>query len=485
MEKEVSSLNDINPNIPKEQQNVDSEKKEFVPNAVSAIPEGYVPPKTAPTEVKTITNPLPDSANYGEQKDKSKDNGLNIDMEDFNDLKDEPIDEDSKVINTLEEDMVLPETPGQPSDIKEDSEIIINVEPEPTKEDITTTEEEPTLDEDMDPEKKEEEDFKELQKDLKDTLQLFNKVNLKAMKISNQPMNPNNVVPLVMAKTSDWVMPAANNMMSMKEWKGFDLTDVLVDDNTRSTYNRYMSTMGKIYAQITSPKPASVDLWVKVTPYDVLDDIYMLVYRSSFAGANHIPYRCPFCGKQHVVRDVPMEKMVKYKDEETEKKYKALLESSATDIPKQRVVIKQVSDNYAIGMKLPSIYDKAIEPLLLSQDLRTKYDTILDNIAYIENIYCIVGDELRPLDVKKFPGNPEKELRERIMKYANVLNSLTPDQYIHFLSLRGKMNRTVGDITYILPGSICPKCHKESSADETSAQQLLFIRHQLAAIANS
>lgn len=407
-------------------------------------------------------NTLPDSYKYVSDDEPSEvsrvsEGNMTIDMEDFKELE----------------------------ETKEPSEdIVIN------KEEIVTenTEEVPDagseLAEEIDEEKKDEQDFVKLQKEIRKTVPLFNKVDLRNFAISDKPINYANTLPTEKLNIADWVLSAEDKMISMREWKGYELNDILIDDGSRSVFNRYNDIMKRIYNHITSPKPGSSEQWIKVTKYDVLDDIYFAIYKASYAGANHIAYKCPHCGKQFIIHDVPIESMVKYKDEAAKEHVEDILRSSTTGIVSDEVILKQISDEYAVTLRLPSIYDIAIQPTLLKSDFRQKYADVIENISYIDNIYYIGDGELRPIALKDYPGEPAKEIKEKIMKYATILNKLNSDQYMYFISLIRNLNKASGKVTYVLPGFTCPGCKKTVKEDETTAQQLLFTRHQLIALAN-
>ena len=492
--KEINSLSDINPNIKAQDEETrkdiifegddEEPKKDIRPHAVGIDISNHQSKTSnkAKEVANEAVNPLPDSYQYNEgetvtSKIIGKSGNMNIDMEDFKDLTETTSnDEDSITIDTLKGEAYSTDE----DDIDLDS--IKEITEDAAIDDISSE-----IQKEINGEKEDEEDFKLLQKEIKSSVVLFDKVNLRDLKISNKPVNYTNTLSgSEKTRVADWILNADDRVISMKEWKGYELNDILLDDGARSTYNRYNDIMTRIFNHIVSAKPATVDQWVRTTKFAVLDDIYFAIYMASFSGANHIPYRCPSCGKQYIINDIPIEKMIKYKDADSEAHIKDVLRSAAQGKVERKVILKQMSNNYAFGLKLPSIYDIAIEPTLLKKDFRDKYADIIENISFIDNIYFINNGELRPIQIDKHPGEPEKEVRERIMKYSTILNQLTSDQYINFISSIRKLDKTAGNIKYILPGYKCPnsKCGKIAKDDETTAQQLLFTRHQLVAIGN-
>lgn len=409
-------------------------------------------------EVEPITKKrgvIPTGYNPYKEEDKSEEKKLSIDMEDFSELEEdatEKNDEPIKSESTKEEDKTIK-----------------------TK----TTENVETLDEDS--------EFKNLQEEIKNNVVIFDKIKAKEFSIDDKPINYSNTVKSKQISTiADWVLYNDNRLISMVEFEGYELNNIISEDNSRSLVNRYRDIFTIIYNHVNSAKPSKMEDWLDSIKWNSMDDIYFSIYKGSYAKANHLPYKCPFCGKQYVAKDIPMERMYRFKNDKVKNKVESILASGDSGDINKTVFLKQVSDEYMIAFKYPSLFNITLEPLVLKEDFRKKYVTLLDNISYIDNIYFIERKtkKLRPIQLKEFPESKQKTLKEKVLKYSMILNSLTGDQYAYFTSITSKLdNDLAGDIEYILPGTECPNCHKKSKDEVITAQQLLFTRHQLIPLA--
>ena len=330
--------------------------------------------------------------------------------------------------------------------------------------------------------------FEEFKKEIRQ-IDIFDKVKLKDFKVSKAINYNNTISTSEMTTVADWVLYDNDAVISMKEFKGYELSKLLNNDTSRSLSNRYRDMFTSIYEHVNSGKPATMEEWLKQLKWSSLDDLYFSIYKASFSGANHIPFQCPKCKKQYVARDIPMERMYKFKNDKIRKKVEDMLVTGNQKLSNP-VTLIQISDNYAAAIKIPSIYDIVMEPTALTEEFREKYKDIIEIISYIENIFFIDNDskELRPIDLKVYHDSKEKTLKERIFKYGKIINQLTPDQFSRFHSYLQMMTTNIDgenkDIRYILPGTECPHCHAKSEDQPMDAQGLLFIRHQLTGLAN-
>lgn len=395
-----------------------------------------------------------------------------LDPEDFKDITEEEVQEDEDAITMVsiqkKEEKIEPD------------EIVVLTQSK-------VIEEEPKLDDEEEEAKKEKENAEEFKKEIKQ-LEIFDKVSLKDFKLSSQAINYNNTISTKeMTKVADWVLYDENRIISMKEFKGYELNKLLTNDNSRSLLNRYRDMFTSIYEHVNSAKPATMEEWLKELKWNSLDHLYFAIYKASFSGANHIPYQCPYCNKQYIQRDIPMEKMYRFKNDDVRKKVEDML-VAGNQKATNKISLIQISDNYAVGVRVPSIYNITIEPTVLTEEFRNKYANTIELISYIDNIYYIdkSNQELRPIELKTYPDSKEKTFKERIFKYGKIINQLTSDQFSRFQSYLQKITDDHSDdIEYILPGTECPHCHKKSEDQPIDAQNLLFIRHQLTSLANT
>ena len=392
-----------------------------------------------------------------------------LDPEDFKDITDndsEEEDDEAVSIDAIEKEEVN----------NEPDEIVLLTKSKEIEEEV-----------ELDEEEKAKANTEEFKKEIKQ-LEIFDKVSLKNFKISSQSINYNNTInSKEITKVADWVLYNENRIISMKEFKGYELNKLLTNDNSRSLSNRYRDMFTSIYDHVNSAKPATMEEWLKELKWNSLDHIYFSIYKASFSGANHIPFECPHCKKQYIQRDIPMEKMYRFKDDEVKKKVEDML-ITGNQKAENKINLIQISDNYAASVRIPSIYNITLEPTVLTEEFRNKYASTIELVSYIDNIYYIdkTNEELRPIDLKYYPDSKEKTYKEKIFKYGKIITQLTSDQFSRFQSYLQKITEDNNDdIEYVLPGTECPHCHKKSEDQIIDAQQLLFIRHQLTGLANS
>lgn len=427
-----------------------------------------------------------------------------IDEEDFKDEEKEvgtvdvaveEIDVDKSYIATIEnseekQEIAAGETveveENEPKIVEEDK-IVISKKDEVEEE----IQDDSKKDDDEDEEEKEEEtrkeNLKEVQRQLKSIIKpVKNVIDLTQFKISNKAINSTNAAPSENLSVSDWVLYSMKKLISMQEFKGYDLNAILDTTNGRSTYNKYKDIFERIFNHIKSAKPKTMMEWAKITRFAALDDVYFSAFKASFEGSNYIAYQCPHCNKVHVSGDIPMDKMVKYNDDIARETVESVLQSSCEEA-EYDVIFEQVSDDYVVGYKQPSIYDVIFEPSLLEEKFREKYADLLELLVYIDSIYYINREtkELRPIDLELFENNPAKTFKSKIRKYTEIINTLSSDQYFKLtVDIADIQKEETEGVTYIMPGFNCPHCKKDVKETEMTAQRLLFMRHQLVSLAN-
>ena len=127
------------------------------------------------------------------------------------------------------------------------------------------------------------------------------------------------------------------------------------------------------------------------------------------------------------------------------------------------------------------------EPSLLDERFTNKYRDIISVISYIDEIYFIdqENQSLSPIGYKRFHNNKMKDVKSRIITYAKILNSLRPDEYNIILAYLSSINTQKVGMKWKLPECTCPKCATVIKERETTAENLVFMRHQLAALATT
>ena len=106
-----------------------------------------------------------------------------------------------------------------------------------------------------------------------------------------------------------------------------------------------------------------------------------------------------------------------------------------------------------------------------------------DEIADEFDKWLAENEELIPVDFKPVANDQTKTVANKIRVCYNIINSLSSDQYITLMGYVGKMDSDNTIISYQVPECTCPKCGSKIEATPATADELLFTRHQLGAIA--
>lgn len=401
-------------------------------------------------------------------------------------------------------------------DMSEEKLVETNIEEEnsqPDPEDIEVDEVEDVVEEDIDmsvtkvSEKfddetdviDEDEDVKDSDEEAEATFQSFKKMvtekikpvskklNISGFTIAKQPNMSNAVVATKELAIAKWVLPSTGITIMMKEFLGADLEKLrlLIQGNDAR------GTLQLIYDHIVSPKPQRFEAWLKTIAYDDYDHLFMAVYIASFSGANYMPVDCtnPSCKeKTYVTDDIPFTQLVKYKDDSAKKEFKKIYaEEPVLSNPIVATEIVPVSEKYAIGFMLPTIYSVLIESGYFDQEFTKKYATTISIAPYIETIYEInfATKTLIPIGYKEYVNNDGKTAKSKIVKYAKIINTLSSDEITTLRAYTEAINKNSDMITYQIPDTTCPHCGHQNAASASTAASMVFLRNQLALLVNT
>ena len=331
--------------------------------------------------------------------------------------------------------------------------------------------------------------LKDMQKQIDDIIKPFdNIVDLKAFTISTKPKAISKVLKTFEeGPTATWVLldsrvPFTCTPLGAVEIENLNPEKLNVENGRIDALKQMYGTLFKHY---TSPnKPEYLESWLKTISYSDHDNLIFGYYKATFGTSNLITYVCDKC-KEVKIENVPIENCIKYKDEETKKEVQHILKYGD---PSHRGEIKakliQVSDRLAVSIKSPSIYNIVFEFGVLEPEFTRKFADVLGTVGYIEDIYeiDIVNKTLVPIKVKEEPGNITASVKRRIRSKVEVLKTLTPDQYQILTTEIAKVSMNAERISYRQPEYKCAKCDNVINENEMTAQEMLFIRHQLALV---
>ena len=315
------------------------------------------------------------------------------------------------------------------------------------------------------------------------------RLDISSFTVAKKPVhNLSNLLAETTVKAAKWVLPNQECIVLMKEFLGSELESMRSNSEDNRNLSMLFRKYRAIYDHIASKKPFTYEAWLRSTPFADVDHYMFAVYISSFKGANYLPADCQEknCGESFLTNDIPILDMVKFKDENAKKKFIGLYQSENETNGKGLYVseIIPLSDRIAIGFKEPSIYGY-FESISIDDKFRAKYSSIIDLIPYIDSLYIIDGTSLIPVGYKIYVDNVNKSIRSKIATYAKVLSTLTVDEFTPVRSYIAEIMNRGNDISYIYPSVTCPKCGKATREIPASAEELVFIRYQLGALANT
>lgn len=283
---------------------------------------------------------------------------------------------------------------------------------------------------------------------------------------------------------ADHFLPNAGKIISCSALSGSELMAMNPENSNRSRLNTLKDIYSIMYKHVVSEKPKTFDEWLKTTRFNDLEHIYFALYKATFGGSNFMTYECPNKKCQDVfIEDVSFEDMINYADDETKAKMQAIMSSGDSSITPYEIVKQQISNNLAIGIRNPSIYNVVIEVSGLSDSFLEKYQDLMDIIVFIDNIYYIDYEHqvLEPVDFMPDKNNIAKTIARRIKIIADILRSLPSDNYFELRKAVADAFPSLAGVTYKIPAATCKKCGTQIPERVIGAQELLFMRHQLGA----
>ena len=335
-----------------------------------------------------------------------------------------------------------------------------------------------------------EEIFKTFQTSITEKMTPVSKrLDIKGFTISKKNVTAANALNNIKKKSAEWLLFSSGAHISVSEFGGIEIQDMAdIKNQGMSDYTSQLKLFKIILDHIIGDnKPLTVESFVKSVSFFDYDHLFMSIYIANFAGNNYLPYDCPACSNAFVSDDIPIKDMYKFNKEEYRDRFEAILGKNLneiSDLYKSEII--PISDKIAISFKNPSIYDIVIEPLILEKEFSSKYRNSIYLLTHIDAMYSIdaVNQQLIPIDYPKTPTNVGKTLKSKIITYSKILKALSVDESGIIKAYITDIDKDVSPITYHLPEVICPKCGEVIKASEVTAENLLFMRHQLTALAS-
>lgn len=340
-----------------------------------------------------------------------------------------------------------------------------------------------------------EEMLKHLQKLVTEKIKPISKeLDISGFTVVKKASSNSNLLKKPLPKAAKWVLMNQESIVIMKEFSGAELQALQEASQNPRSLTSLTQRYRLIYDHIVSPKPASLEAWLKTTPFSDIDHYFFAIYVGAYKGANYIPRDCSDnkCKETFLTDDVSIMSMTKFDSEKSKDKFMGIY-NNETVYPNTKGLyvseIVPVSANLAVSFKQASIYS-VFEANSLDDKFREKYNDIIMFTSYIDGIYVINQEDktLTPVGYKVYPENAVKTIKSKIKKFAECLRTLTSDEFSLVKSYANEIIRAdsqSGGLTYKFPSCTCPKCGKELEEIEVSAEEAVFTRYQLGALVNS
>ncbi len=389
-----------------------------------------------------------------------------------------PTDDASDENISINEDIELPDEEIDISEVEED------IENEEMEDEITTD----GFDEETD-----EEITERFKKSIREKVSpVTKKFDISTYSVVTKPVSFSNASAKKVStiKAARWALMSTGRPIVMRSFKSTELDVMNTSSDTSSRYMGIKKQYSIIYNHIVDKnKPKTVEAWAKANSFLDLDHIWFAIYKATFEGANFIPMECSDtnkCRNVFLSDDIPIMKMVKFKDDKAKEKFTSIVNQENNKTSGLYVSeVVPVSDDIAISLREPSIYNIVFETALLDEKFLESHQDLVSVCAYIDTFYKIdhESQSLIPIDIPVFENNVTKSYKTRINVASKVLDTLNSDQYRFILTLIDNINKRGDEIKYAYPETTCPKCGKTIAEQEQSPQRMVFLRHQLVTFA--
>lgn len=406
--------------------------------------------------------------------------------------------------NTKEESTSKAELLKQQEELFNESDSEENFLEEEEQEDEDIVDEEDNSEEDLkeaeETQKLREEAFKEYQAKVKECISPMSTgkaIDLSKFKIRRKPVSYSKLLAERATNTtakekehiSSWILPNSGRTITLREFKGTDLDSLNSDDDSLNALQRLTRFYSTIYRHVVDPnKPTTLEAWLKSVSLLDVSHLHFAIYKASFEQSNYVTEICN--NKKCLAMDLvkhPIMDMVKFKDEETKKKYMDIFNKKESSTPSTiEETPVQINDKYVFGIRFPSIYHSLFESTQISRNIAVKHQALLANMAFINSIYSIDSEaqELVPIDFKPDSSSFKNTVVNKFKIIVRVLKEFTPDEFAYLqraiIKLSNDQFETPGDITYGYPESKCSKCGSVIPAiPQANPITMVFTRLQL------
>lgn len=315
------------------------------------------------------------------------------------------------------------------------------------------------------------------------------KLNLSGFTVAKKGTISNNIFVNEKVPVAKWPLYYTGVTIKIKEIKGNNLEKIRYFIQN----NNLTAAMQIIYDHIVSPKPKTLDLWMKSIAFDDYDSLFFAIYIAAFADSNYIPIDCTNDNckgadgkgktKTYITDSIPIMNMIKFKNKKVRAKFLKLYHEDPVEAKGLYTTeIIPISDRFAVGFVVPSIYSVMVATDYLDRDFINKHRNTVELLPYIDNFYKIDAstNTLIPIDWKTYANNNAKNMKSRILRYDKIMDTMDADEIAILTAYTRKLGERSEDIAYQIPETTCPYCgHVNQARDMDNASSLVFMRNQI------
>lgn len=301
----------------------------------------------------------------------------------------------------------------------------------------------------------------------------------------------------VVKRTAKWPMMYSERPFIASALKGPEIA-LLFDYDDSSNENSIGITQQQLKIMYEHDanefKPATIENWAKTIPFLDIESIFAALYLASMKGSNYLPMACreQKCQHQYLTDNIDIDKIVKYPNDTIKAKFNEIMAMNLTsdNTAKYESVVNVINEDFAIGLKIPSIFTMVYELNSVDRPFMEKYNTIISIIQYIDYIYKINHETMsfEPIGWKAYVGNYGKTFKSKIATYAKILKDLDSKEFSVLIALINSMLTKATEtrmVEYEIPAGKCPKCGAEIAAVPLAPRQLLFMQQRLVELATT
>lgn len=322
-----------------------------------------------------------------------------------------------------------------------------------------------------------------------------NKIDISGFTIAKKPISAIKVLKQAETaqpeKHADWVLPRAKRRITMSALSGAEIINLNPANSQQNRFNTIKRMYQILYRHIVDANKPSFEAWMKTIYLEDVPHLYFCAFRATFGDSNFMPATCtePKCQNAFLQDLNDTEDLVVYDDDDVKDMVHRLLEGDTTTTENEEAIASetyQISDDYVITIHRPTIYTTLMETASLPEAFLNKYSDMLDVISYIDGMFLIdhKNHQLIPIETKVDPNSASKTAAYKIRTFHDILRKVSSDIYSNLYGYIVTHYEEDEKIHFRVPETECPKCKAKIPAQDLSAQQLLFTRHQLAAYGN-